>query len=241
MIQFNLLPDVKQQYIKAQRLKRLVIAVSTLVTGVCLAVFIVLFLYVRVSQKQEISDLTDDINTRKSTLQKAGIDKVLTLQNQLKSLVGLHDQKVISSRLFDYLEKVTPYDATISTVNVDFAASTMSIQGNADSLPAINKFVDTLKFTEYPTAERKEDGSPVLQRAFKNVVLANYSIPGANAGQSTKLGYTINFVFEPIIFATIKPGSGQPEIELMVPQITTTRSETEKPGEVFAPYIEEEQ
>lgn len=239
MIQFNLLPDVKLQYIKAQRLKRLVIVMSTLVSGVCLAVFIVLFLYVRVSQKQEIADLTDDINKSKSTLQQAGIGKVLTIQNQLTSLSNLHGQKVISSRLFGYLTKVTPSQATISTVNVDFLANTMSIQGNADSLPTINKFVDTLKFTEYPSAEKDENGNPILKRAFKNVVLANYSIGGDKAGESARLGYTINFVFEPVIFANIKPGSGQPDIELTVPQITTTQSETGKPHEVFAPQVEE--
>lgn len=237
-IQFNLLPDVKLQYIKAQRLKRLVIAVSALVSGVALLIFVVLLLYVRVSQKQEISDLSEDISERKANLEKTGIDRVLTIQNQLKSLPGLHDQKVISSKLFDYLIQITPAQATISTVNVDFTLSTMSIQGSADSLSTINKFADTLKFTEYPTDKKDQNGNAILQRAFKNVVLANYTIGGASAGADARLGYTLNFAFEPVIFKNIKPGSGQSEIELLVPKITTTRSETEKPGDVFSSQTE---
>ena len=61
MIQFNLLPDVKLEYIKAKRTKRSVMLVSIIATGVALGISIMLFLTVSVLQKQHINNLNNDI------------------------------------------------------------------------------------------------------------------------------------------------------------------------------------
>ncbi len=122
MIQFNLLPDVKIEFLKTRARKRLIMLISAVASAVCLAVFIVLFLFVRVNQPRHMNDLNKDIKANLSKIQSTqDLDKILTIQNQLNSLPALHDKKVVSSRLIDYLTSLTPNQATISDVNVDFA------------------------------------------------------------------------------------------------------------------------
>ncbi len=235
MAQLNLLPDVKLQYIKARRQKRLFIGLSAIVSGFFLFIFVALLIYVRFSQKHYINALTNDINSTTNQLkQKQDLDKILTIQNQLNSLPALHDQKVISSRLFDYLNQATPVNATISDVNVDLQQNTMDIKGNADALSTVNQFADTLKFTEFQAPGQ----NPANGTAFSDVVLKSFAVNSTSGGsQAGKISYEMQFNFQPIIFANIKNlPSGNTEdkaVILKIPNIITTRSELEKPGNLF--------
>lgn len=217
MIQFNLLPDVKQEYIKAKRQKHSVIVVSLLVAAVSLFVFILLFLTVRVFQRTHLSNLNDDIKAMTQTLHDTtDLDKILTIQNQLNSLPGLHDQKPVVTRLTSYLSEITPSQVSIGELEADFELETIQIKGTSDSLQSVNKFVDTIKFTTFKDGEEDSAEPP-----FKNVVLSDFV---RNNDETT---YTITFSFNPVIF------DGNHDIKLTVPQITSTRSETEKPIELF--------
>lgn len=218
MIQFNLLPDIKQQYLKAQRQKHLVSFVSTLATLAAIAIFVVLLLVVQVWQKKSISDLNGDIKKYSNELSSTDdLNKILTVQNQLKSLPTLHDQKAVASRMFDYTTQLTPAKATISKLNLDFAANTISITGSADSLATVNTYVDTLKFTKYTTnGDNQQTGN-----AFSSVVLSTF---GRTGNDTT---YTITASFDPLIF------SQEQSVTLTVPKITTSRSATEQPTDLF--------
>ena len=93
MIQFNLLPDVKQAYIRAKRRKRVVAVTSTSVIAGCLTVLVLLFAFVNVAQKQHLKDLSSDINAQVKELQDTpNLDSILTVQNQLMVLGSLHDK-----------------------------------------------------------------------------------------------------------------------------------------------------
>lgn len=216
MIQFNLLPDVKLEYIKARRSKRMVLLTATGVTAVSLLFFVGLFLVVNVLQTKHINDLNNDIKKHTATLQSIpDLNKILTVQNQLGSLTTLHDQKPITSRMITYLGQLTPAQATISNVKLDYATNTISITGNADALSTVNKFVDTLKFTTYTVS----DSTP--KKAFSNVVLTSFGT--ADKGVT----YQITMNFDPVIF------DGTKDVKLVVPKIISTRSETEKPSDLF--------
>lgn len=245
MIQFNLLPDVKLEFIKAKYRKRLVVGISIIASGVFLTIFLLLFLLVRVQQKEEIKDINRDITKYSDELKQIkDLDKILTIQNQLSSLPGLHNDKAISSRLFDYLAQLTPTQATISNVEVDFAAKTMTIKGNADELSTVNKFADTLKFTDYIAAPEKENEKPKTGKAFGAVVLTSFSVAVPNTvtnqGPAEGASYELSLSFDPIIFANIKteaaranPLNVQPPVALVVPKIVSTRSEVAKPTTLF--------
>ncbi len=215
MIQFNLLPDVKLQYIKTQRSKRIVMVSSIVAAGVALAFFIILFLSVQVAQKKHLNDLSKDITTQVKTLSSTkGVNKILTIQNQLKSLPGLHADKPISSRLFAYISQITPALASISKLDMDLTLNTLTVTGSADSVVTVNKYADTLKFATYKST-KTDTGKP-----FSNVV-TTINLTDAKAS------YVLTFNFDPILF------SNSEVPVLTVPKIISTRSETEKPSAVF--------
>lgn len=216
MIQLNLLPDIKLDYIKTKRTKRTLTLVASLVAGVSLSLLILLFVVVNVLQKQHINNLTADIKTDSETLQNTpDLNKILTIQNQLRSLPELHNAKPETSRLFGYLKQLVPNDVKISQLDVDYATSTMIFTGTAKDIEGINTFVDTLKFTTYRV------GTEEAKKAFPEVVLSSFS---RNEGTSN---YQITVKYDPVIFDNTK------EVDFIVPKTVTTRSQTEKPAALF--------
>jgi Tfp pilus assembly protein PilN len=190
MIQFNLLPDVKQEYIKAEAMKRLVISVSFIASAASVSVLLLALFSVYIVQKKSINDLNNDIKTNSATLQNtSNISDILTVQSQLNSLSSLHQQKPVASRLFTYLSQLTPKRATISDLRIDYSLNTLTINGNAPSLDVVNTFVDGLKFTTYTTKDVSTS-----QNAFSTVVLASFSRSAKSAT------YSITLDFDPAIF-----------------------------------------
>jgi Tfp pilus assembly protein PilN len=223
MIQFNLLPDVKLEYMKLRRTRRLIIMIAVLAAGVALAIFISLFLVVNVWQWQHLRSLNSDIKKDTATLQSIpDLNKILTVQNQLNSLTGLHEKDPAAGRLFDYLGQVTPAQASVSDVKIDFTTNTLNIGGNANSLSTVNQYVDTLKFTTFTT-----NNNSTPQKAFSEVVLSSFTVL-SGAGKSG-VTYQINLKFNPTIFDNTL------QVQLSVPKIISTRSETEKPTDLFQP------
>lgn len=217
MIQFNLLPDIKLQYIKAKRQQHLVVLAAVVSMVVAVSVFVLLLVVVHVLQKKNLSDLSADIKTSSQQLKDTpDLNKILTVQNQLKVLPQLHDKKAVASRVFKYMSQVTPTEATISKYEVDFDQNTMSIGGSAKDLNVVNKFTDTLKFTKY-VGNSGSSSKP----AFSDVVLSTF---GRDSKGAT---YTITLNFDPAIFQS------DDEVSLTVPDIISTRSKVEKPGALF--------
>jgi hypothetical protein len=218
MIQFNLLPDIKIQYLHARRQKHLVLMVSTFTIVVCVGVMAILISVVFGLQRKNTVDLNKDIKAASTELKDTpNLTKMLTVQNQLKVLPSLHQDKPIVSRLFGYITQSTPAAASISRLNIDFAGQTMIISGSTDSLETINKFTDTLKFTTYHTKSNARDE----KSAFSSVVLTTFGRDSKGAS------YTITFKFDPVIF------SESEDITLTVPNKITTRSQTEQPAALF--------
>ncbi len=215
MIQFNLLPDVKLEYIRTKRMQRTIMTISILVSAAAFAIFVILLVNVFILQKTHMSHLTSDIKTSSKDLTDTkGLDKILTVQNQLNSLPAIHAEKPAVTRVLPYIKQVTPSAANISSLELDFEQNIMTITGETDSLQTVNKFVDTLKFTEYKTDEAQKT-------AFHNVVLSNFERTEKGAS------YTIDLQFEPVIF------DNNQKVNLIVPKIITTRSELEKPASLF--------
>ena len=231
MIQFNMLPDVKQQYLKAAQAKKTAITAGILVSASSLFIFTMLFLSVHVFQKKNLNDINKDIKSASDTLKNTpDLNKVLTIQNQLNSLPALHQQKPVVSRLFPYLTAVTPANVNIGDLEVSFTDNTMKITGTADSLQSVNKFVDTLKFTTY--AIKPEDGTPPpasTEKPFSSVVLKDFT------RTDKETTYTITLSFNPVIF------NSNDDVVITVPKIISTRSETEKPTELFKALPETKQ
>jgi len=199
-IQFNLLPDVKQEYIKSQRIRNLVITISVIVGAVSLAIFLILFFSVEVVQNKQLSD--NDKSIAASTKQLKGIkgiEDALVVQNQLQTLVSLHQSKHISSRLFTFLPKVTPDNVNITKFDMDYSTNVMNISGTADNHSSVNAFIDTLKATTY-----KVGSQDTPHQAFKNVVENSFGIT------TTNVSYSLSMQFDPSLFSNnLKDSSGK--------------------------------
>ena len=230
MIQFNLLPDVKLDYIKARRNKQIVIVLSSVVSGAALALLILMFLVVNVAQKQHLNRLNNDIAASKKELQeKPELAKILTIQNQLNSLTALHEQKPVVSRTVTYIQQVTPAKASIATVTINFVDQTMKIEGATDTLATVNTFVDTLKFTTFTATGEDNSSAATNTPAFSEVVLADFGVSTLTAGQNPDrvATYGITLKYNPLIFSDANV------VKLVVASRVTTRSETEKPSAIF--------
>lgn len=223
MIQFNLLPDVKLEYVKAQRTKHLVMVVSVIVAGVMIALMVILFAGTQV-QKRHLANLDADIKAKSSQLQnEPDLSKILTVQNQLNTLNGLdenvvdglHEGKPAVERIGEYLSNITPDEVSISDVKVDLSLKTISFTGSSKSIKAVNEFVDTMKFATF-TKQGQET------KAFSPVVLKSFGRSGED-----KATYQIEATFDPGIFDTTQ------QVTLRVPNEISTRSVKERPDPLF--------
>lgn len=238
MIQFNLLPDVKINYLKARRIRNIILLVSGVIVAACLLVIGSISLNVYSVQRNHISNITEDIDDYESQIKSIDeINKILTVQNQLSTVNDLHDEKPVSTRLFGYLEQVTPSDVDLSRVEVDMEDYTMTLSGQTVSLASVNRFVDTLKFTNM-VIDTGEDGSEDVEIdteddenfAFDNVVLTSFSRDGSETS------FVINLIFSENIF------DSRVNVSLLVPERITTRSEVDRPSDLFqAPEVIDEE
>lgn len=212
MIQFNLLPDVKLEYVKAQRTKHAVVSGAVIATGVAVVIFLLLFVAVHVVQKKIMSDQTADIKRYHQELKEtADLDKILTIQNQLLSLTDLHAAKPAAVRTFGMLQQMTPANVSLASISTDFEEETISISGSAPSLDVVNVMVDTLKYTTY------EDADVNGEKAFSEVVMAQF-----NRG-SDGAKFTITAKYDTNIFDSAR------RVQFKVPPQVTTRSVIDQP------------
>ncbi len=170
MVQFNLLPNVKLEYVRTRRTKYLLTLISIVVSVAAIVVLLFSLFMVNVIQKKSLNDLNKDISTYSQQLQEVpDLSKILTVQNQLSTLTQLHDSKPVTSRLFDYISKVTPAQASLNKITIDFSDNSMNIGGSAPTLDTVSLFTDTLKVTEYTI-----EGDTNPAKAFSSVVLSNF-------------------------------------------------------------------
>lgn len=219
MIEFNLLPDVKLEYLRTKRTQHLVITLSLIIGAASLAVFVLLFLFVDVGQKVRINQLNGEISNATSQLNSnKNLNQILTVQNQLETLPTLESQAPKTSVLFGYLTQLIPANATVSSLSLDFTTNTVTMSGGADSIATVNTLVDTLKYTTYDDKTLNTTNVP----AFSSVVLSSFSL-NSSSSPGSAAQYSVTFSFDPKLF------SSTDNISLIVPSETTTRSILNQP------------
>ncbi len=201
MIEINLVPDVKQELIKAQRVRASVISLAILI-GIG-AVGIVVALAIWVFAVQTARGLLTD-NAIKSENQKLSavedVSNTLTIQNQLSKLTAMHDTKSIDSRLFDILttiNPVAPNDVSITKVSLDSTTKTIKLEAQArNGYPALEVFKKTITATNF---EFTTDGTK------KSVPLADQMSDsdrsyGEDSSGAKVLRFTLTFVYPEQLF-----------------------------------------
>jgi hypothetical protein len=229
MIQLNLLPDLKKEFIKAQKTKALVITVSIFVTLGALGLSALLFVYVTFLQQFQSNLASDDITKKEQQLKGiTDIDKYLTVQNQLASLPDLHNQKGMYSRMFDFLSVMNPSapnNVTLSDLRVLTDDKTIIFTGTTASFQTLNTFADTLKNVEV-TYKEGGQGDPKTNKMFEQVLVQTADIVRAN--NQTLVGFTVKTTYKDLVFDVRNT-----DMTAKVPTITTTQSVTQSPNPLF--------
>lgn len=214
MIQINLVPDIKQEFLRAQATKRLVLTFSFLISAGFLVLTGILFMSVNVFQQGHIDDLDADISTAINTYQNLeDVSEVLTVNNQLTVLPSLHQQKPALTRLPGYLTKLIPDDISISDLQISTSDGTISLSGFGPSFEKIQQFANTLKAAVF-----YEKGGDVVSPVFELVVVDRQGTSD-DEDKNKRASYSIRATFNLEIFDNSK------EIILTVP--TTTSDDTE--------------
>lgn len=198
MIQVNLLPDVKQEYLRTQQVKHAVIVGSLIASVTVLVITLLLFAYVQVVQPQHRKNLQRDIDRNITAVKnKQNATKIVTVQGVLEQLPKLQDKKTITSNLFGYLTGFTPRDVSYSEVKLDLGAGTLSLSGSAKDYEQANVLANNLKSAKFTY---KNGDSQTTIKPFSSVVFQTLS----KAGQSNNgkpVGFQLTVVIDPVMFA----------------------------------------
>lgn len=162
MIEINLVPDVKQELIHAERVRSIVISLTILVGLLAIGIVVLLGLWVFGVQTAR-GVLTDTkIKTESTKLSSVkDLASTLTIQSQLNALPTLHKGKHIDSRIFDVLATINPPQpntVTISKLAIDSTEKTISIEAQAaGGYSALEVFKKTIAATKFQyTVDGKE-------------------------------------------------------------------------------------
>jgi Tfp pilus assembly protein PilN len=229
-LQFNLLPDVKQDYLKTERTKKTVIMIAFAASAVSFFILLFMVTNVYVVNKKKLSDADKDVKKYSDQLKAIpNLDKILTVQNQLESVSSLHQNKHITSRLYSYLPQVTPTNVCLGKVSLDLVGNGLTLEGTTDSLKSVNTYVDTLKFTTY-----RLNGQETKTKAFPSVTETQFSLSQAGgqtsqattcAGKPANASYQLTVQYDPALFSNVS------KIDLTVPPgLSTTRSVIDDPN-----------
>lgn len=204
MIEINLIPDVKQELIKAQHVRSAVISVTILIGLASVAIVTLLAIYAFGVQTVR-SALADD-SIKKGSAQLAAVpdlSKTLTIQNQLTMISTIHDSTKIDSRLFDVLQEIippAPNDVQISTFKIDSSADQITIDGQAvNSYAAVEVFKKTIEGAQVSYSDGKTTQTVPLAT---NVSTSNTSY-GEDASGVKVLRFTISFSYAPELLSPL--------------------------------------
>ena len=230
MIQLNLLPDVKKEFLHAKAMRRKVISLAILATLISGGVLVALGLFLA-SQKGLVALQTGQIEDKASELSAVeNIDEYLTIQAQLAELDGLHGAKLTTSRLFNVLPNLNPADPNgvrFSSVSLVTEGTTLRFQGGVRNISALTTFRDTLSnaTVEYkPDPEAPHTEEPL----FSSVTIDEYGYSADAENKATAVGFTISAVYNPKMFDTTVESP-----RILVPNKETTQSVVASPQVTF--------
>lgn len=234
MIQINLIPDIKQELLRAQTTRRTAISISIFAglgaAGVVVALAVVLGV-------QLVHENIAQGNIKTEFAKFKGIDNiedVLTIQNQLKTIQSYQDKRTTDSRLFDVLVAInpgSPNDVRFSSVKLDPSTNLITIEGSA-----VNGYAatETLRKTILNTKVESGSEDSFMSTTLTDDVVIGETSYGEAADGARVLSFTINFVYPAGLFDnTLK------SIKIISPTSKTdvTDSKTRVPESLFTQKV----
>lgn len=229
MIELNLLPDVKKEFIKAQRTRNTVISGAILVSIIAGGVVALLATTVYGAQTVLISNLKREIQSNhQKVASKQEINKYLAIQSQLSSLDETAKQRSVYARLFDYLpllNPAAPYNVTVYEFTLTQDTTTISMSGSAGSFEAVNNFKNTLEKAQF-TYSGSDGAASEGAALFTSVVSEAPALSTTNGRTQALFMFTI--VYNPVAF-----DPANKDIKIAVPKLVTSDGDQNAPKELF--------
>lgn len=231
MIEVNLIPDVKQAFIRAQKMRNMAITLA-IVIGVTAGGVVALLALFLGGQAITETVVRDNIKKDFKTFQSIdNIENVLTIQNQLSKISDIHQNKSIDSRVFDLLAAINPAapnDIKISNIKLDPETKNLTIEGSAvNGYPATETFRKTILNTKLESGSGDDLSSVTLT---DKVIMGETSYgEGANGGKV--LRFSLSFMYPEGLFDNTLQS-----IKVVTPtnKIDVTDSRTRVPDSLFS-------
>lgn len=207
MIEINLIPDVKQELLRAQALRAAVISGSIITSIAAVGVVVALLLYVFGVQTVRSALVSDEIKKQYETLSKVeDLSKVLTIQNQLAKISELNANKKIDSRVFSMISAVVPpapNDVRISQINIDAENETITLDGQTRAFDSMEVFKKTLDSAVIVYKEKAEDGQTSEEKTLKlaDALDTGEVSYGENSNGEKVLLFSITFKYPEELFS----------------------------------------
>lgn len=232
MIEINLVPDVKQELIKAQSIRSKVIFFSIMTGVLSIAVVAVLSIYIFGIQAVRSTIADGQIKSGSDKLASVeDLSKTLTIQNQLSKISDLNSQKKMDSRIFDVLNAVipaSPNDVQISDLKIDSESNTITLDGQAASgYSAVEIFKKMIAAADINYIDSDNNNKTVAMASDISTSDTSY---GEDSSGNKVLRFTISFVYDDALFS--------PDSSSLTIKISSTGNVTDSylgvPASIFA-------
>lgn len=202
MIEVNLIPDIKQELIKAQRVRSSVVSISIVVGLGAVGLVVLLAIYVFLGQLARNAIVDSEINSQNEKLsQVEDLGNIITIQNQLTKLSSMHNDKKIDSRIFDVLSTIIPPEPNTVSVNkltLDASSSTITLEAQASAgFPALEVFKKTISATTF----QYKDGTEEVSVPLASDITDGSRTYGEDASGKKVLRFSLSFSYPDELFA----------------------------------------
>jgi hypothetical protein len=230
MIEINLIPDVKQEFIKAQKMRKAAITISILVGAAAAGVVVVLILLLGAQALHETISRGQIDSEFKKFKAVNDIDNVLTIQNQLDQIATIHGNKTMDSRMFDVLAAINPAapnDVRISSVKLNPDDSTLTIEGSAQNGYAAT---ETFRKLILNTELKSISGTDSKTEPLTSEVTLGETSYGEGPDGGKVLRFSLSFVYPEVLFS-----NSVKSVSVVTPNsaVDVTDSRTRVPTSLF--------
>jgi Tfp pilus assembly protein PilN len=205
MIEINLIPDVKQELLKAEHSRSMVISGAIITCIVAGSVVALLAVYVYGVQFGRNIFVDNAIKSGSEKLAKVeDLSKMLTIQNQIGKINELNDTKTVDSRLFDVLSAVippAPNAVTISLLTLNTEDSKIRLEGQTNAYDSMEVFKKTI---DSSIIVYNEDGTEKQVKLASDISTTDISYGEDSEGKKV-LNFSLSFKYPPELFSADIP------------------------------------
>lgn len=183
MSKINLIPEIKQQQIRARKINTLVTSTAIIIAIILGVVIFLLSAYV-LARAQQMSSTEKNIKKVEQELEpyKELEENVLALETNLAEINNILAGGAKWTKFFTELEKVTPADIQVKTLDIKGSDVNMSLRGK--EVKSIDRFIKS--FSSYKVNDKN---------LFTDISVTGYSEDKGNVTFEAKLKMTAGILW----------------------------------------------